>query len=361
MVFELASAQRRLGADVEIWTVDAARAGKTQIYGGLPVRTFAPDYALGYVRSSALIDNLASLPKAVILHAHNTFHPLNHDVAVAARRLGLRHFFHPHGALDPILFAGWSLKSIKKRLYHRFIGRPDLARATGIFALTPLEAEQLVELGVNGSVHVVANGISSAPTATPDSIAAFRLEHRIGASSRVLLFIGRIMPKKKLEDIIVAYATLRADFPELLLAIAGNVAQDSAYHRRLVALANDLGCADGLRWLGFLDEQAKPAALAATQCFVHASESEGMALAILEAMSAGLPVVASKGCYMREAAAAGALLECAQGAEALADAIRPVLQDASLAATLGKNARAHAAQEHDWDRIAARTLEIYTK
>ena len=361
MVFELASAQRRLGADVEIWTVDAARAGKTQIYGGLPVRTFAPEYALGYVRSSALIDNLASLPKAVILHAHNTFHPLNHDVAVAARRLGLRHFFHPHGALDPILFAGWSLKSIKKRLYHRFIGRPDLARATGIFALTPLEAEQLVELGVNGSVHVVANGISSAPTATPDSIAAFRLEHRIGASSRVLLFIGRIMPKKKLEDIIVAYATLRADFPELLLAIAGNVAQDSAYHRRLVALANDLGCADGLRWLGFLDEQAKPAALAAAQCFVHASESEGMALAILEAMSAGLPVVASKGCYMREAAAAGALLECAQGAEALADAIRPMLQDASLAATLGKNARAHAAQEHDWDRIAARTLEIYSK
>jgi glycosyltransferase involved in cell wall biosynthesis len=116
-----------------------------------------------------------------------------------------------------------------------------------------------------------------------------------------------------------------------------------------------------LRWLGFLDEQAKPAALASAQCFVHASESEGMALAILEAMSAGLPVVASKGCYMREAAAAGALLECAQGPEALADAIRRVLDDASLAATLGKNARVHAAQEHDWDRIAARTLEIYSK
>jgi glycosyltransferase involved in cell wall biosynthesis len=45
----------------------------------------------------------------------------------------------------------------------------------------------------------------------------------------------------------------------------------------------------------------------------------------------------------------------------LADAIRRVLDDASLAATLGKNARVHAAQEHDWDRIAARTLEIYSK
>ena len=54
-------------------------------------------------------------------------------------------------------------------------------------------------------------------------------------------------------------------------------------------------------------------------------------------------------------------LECAQGPEALADAIRRALDDASLAATLGKNARVHAAQEHDWDRIAARTLEIYSK
>ena len=54
MVFELASAQRRLGADVEIWTVDAARAGKTEVHGVLPVRYFSPDYAMGYVRSLEL-------------------------------------------------------------------------------------------------------------------------------------------------------------------------------------------------------------------------------------------------------------------------------------------------------------------
>jgi glycosyltransferase involved in cell wall biosynthesis len=224
-----------------------------------------------------------------------------------------------------------------------------------------LEAEQLAELGVSGTVHVVPNGITPVAPATAEAIATFCSGYRIKSSSKVILFIGRVMPKKKLEDIIVAFATLRVDFPELLLAIAGNVAQDSAYHRRLVALAIGLGCADQIRWLGFLDEQAKPAALASAAVFVHASESEGMALAILEAMSAGLPIVVSNGCYMREAGAAGALLECAQGAEALANAIRSVLDDASLAATLGKNARAHAAQEHDWDRIAARSLEMYSK
>jgi len=359
MVFELASAQLRLGADVEIWTVDASRAGKTELHGGLPVRYFAPDYAFGYVRSLALNDAVAGLPPDAVVHAHNTFHPLNHDVAVVACRRGLRHFFHPHGALDPVLFADWSLKSLKKRLYHRFIGRPDLNAATGVFALTPLEAEQLAELGVSRRVHVIPNGIAPAASASAEATQAFRAAHGIEASAPTLLFVGRIMPKKRLEDMITAFAILKIDFPDLVLAIAGNVAQDAAYHARLLALAKDLRCGDGLRWLGFLDESAKPAAFAAATAFVHASESEGMALAILEALSAGLPVVATRGCYMRAAAEAGALLECAQGAAPLADALRPLLEDSSLAARLRERARAYAATEHDWNRLAARMVEAY--
>ena len=361
MVFELASAQRRLGADVEIWTVDAQRSGRTMIHGGLPVRYFSPDYAMGYVRSLELNGALSTLPKEAVLHAHSTFHPLNHDLAVVARRLGLRHFFHPHGALDPVLFAGWSLKALKKRLYHRFIGRPDLNAATGIFALTPLEAEQLTALGVTAPTYVLPNGITPGAPGQPDAAAAFRRAHQIADNARVLLYVGRIMPKKRLEDILAAFARLRVDSPGLILAIAGNVTQDAAYHQRLLALATDLGCAEAIRWLGFLDESAKPAAFAAAEAFVHASESEGMALAILEAMSSGLPVVATRGCYMRQAAQAGALIECGQGAEPLADALRRVFADPDLAARLRANARAHVAQEHDWNQIAGKMREVYAQ
>lgn len=359
MVFELASAQRRLGADVEVWTVDATRAGTTELHGGLPVRYFRPDYALGYVRSRELLAALAALPPSAAVHAHSTFHPLNHDVAVVARRHGLRLFFHPHGALDPVLFAGWSPKAIKKRLYHRFIGRPDLNRSAGVFALTPLEAEQLAALGVTAPVRILPNGIVVAAPAAPAVAAEFRRRHAIAAEARVLLFVGRIMSKKRLEDILVAFALLRSDLPKLILAIAGNVGQDPAYHARLLKMTEDLRCADGVRWLGFLDEQSKPAAYAVAEAFVHASVSEGMALAILEAMSAGLPVVATRGCYMRQAAAAGALLECDQGPAALADALRPVFEDPALAARLGAAARAHVAEEHDWDRLARKMGEAY--
>ena len=359
MVFELASAQLRLGADVEIWTIDKERAGKSEVHGGLPIRYFLPDKALGYARSKALVGALAQQPHNVVVHGHSTFHPLNHDVAAATRRLGFRLFFHPHGALDPILFSNWSVKSLKKRLYLRFIGLPDLNASNGIFALTPLEAEQLASLGVRSPMHIIPNGIVHVSSGSPESARAFRVAHRIAASDRVILFVGRIMAKKRLEDIINAFAKLRATSSSLTLAIAGNISQDPAYHRYLKEAATQLGCADGIRWLGFLDESAKPAAFASADCFVHASESEGMALAILEAMSAGLPTVVTRGCYMRQAAEAGAVLECPQGAAALAEAIKQVLENSALSVSLGERARAYSAQEHDWSRLAARTLEIY--
>lgn len=359
MVYELASAQRRAGANVEIWTVDADRAGNTEFHAGLTIRYFKPDVAWGYARSAALVGKMAELQSDSIIHAHSTFHPLNHDVADAARRLSLKIFFHPHGALDPVLFSGWSIKSLKKRLYLRFIGIPDLNTATGVFALTPLEAEKLVSLGVKSPINVVPNGITYSIDADSESVASFRSTHQISSQDKVILFVGRITAKKRLEDIIAAFAMLRLTSARLVLAIAGNVNQDPAYHERLLATAENLGCAAHIRWLGFLDERAKPAAFAAADCFVHASESEGMALAILEAMSAGLPVVATRGCYMRQAAEAETVLECPQGASALAKAIGGLLEDEVGATALGKKAREYIAKEHDWSRLAARTLEIY--
>jgi glycosyltransferase involved in cell wall biosynthesis len=108
-----------------------------------------------------------------------------------------------------------------------------------------------------------------------------------------------------------------------------------------------------------MDEEAKAAAYAAADCFVHASESEGMALAILEAMSAGLPVVATQGCYMAEAARAGALVECAPGPMALAEAMRPLLMHPDLAKQQGRRGQAYVAAVHDWATIARRSLQIY--
>jgi glycosyltransferase involved in cell wall biosynthesis len=357
MVFELASAQRRLGADVEIWTPNALRAGSTEIFDELPIRYFASNPLRGLARSLRLRQEIATLPKSAILHAHNTFNPINLQVGNAAAEHGLKAFYHPHGALDPALFSDWSLKSLKKRLYiHTFSG-PNLNRSAGVFALTPLERNQLIALGITAPIHIVPNGIRPVTVASPEQGLALRRRHGLESQDRVLLFVGRITPKKRLEDIIQALSLLGASAPHLF--IAGSPDIDSVYGEKLFRIVRECGCAARVHWLGFLDEAAKAAAYAASDIFLHASESEGMALAILEAMSAGLPVVATRGCYMTEAAASHALIQCEQGAAALAAAVAPLLENAARARAQGLAGQAHAHHVHDWETLARATMRIY--
>ena len=363
MVFELASAQRRAGADVEVWTVNAVRAGATEDHGGLTLRYFMPDDALGLVKSDRLEAHLRALPTGRVLHAHNSFHPLNLQVGEAAAARGFPAYYHPHGALDPSLFQGWSWGAVKKRLYIRFASRLNLNRSAGVFALTVNEEAQLRSLGITAPIAVVPNGVAAAesaelpPAESARRAAAFRRAHGLPDGAKVLLFVGRINPKKRLEDIIESFARLAPLDPDLHLVLAGQA--DASYRRGLEALVARTGLAARVRWVGFLDEAAKPAAFAAADCFVHASVSEGMALAILEAMAQGLPVVATQGCYMHAAAAQGALRECAQGPAALAAALAPLLADPAAARALGAAGRRYLRAEHDWDRLARRYLRIY--
>ena len=359
MVFELASAQRRLGADVEVWTPNALRAGSTEIFDELPIRYFASNPLMGLARSYRLREEIGTLPKTAILHAHNTFNPLNLQVGNAAAEHGLKAFYHPHGALDPALFSDWSPKSLKKRLYIKAFSRPNLNRSSGVFALTPLERNQLLSLGVTAPIHVVPNGIRPVAVASAEQGLALRRRHGLEATDRVMLFIGRITPKKRLEDIIQALSLLGASAPHLFIAGSPDVEQE--YGQHLFNMVRSCGCAARVHWLGFLDEAAKAAAYAAADVFVHASESEGMALAILEAMSAGLPVVATRGCYMTEAASAHALVQCEQGAAALASALAPLLADRAAARALGLAGQAHAHHVHAWEALARATLRLYAE
>jgi poly(glycerol-phosphate) alpha-glucosyltransferase len=358
MVFELASAQRRLGTDVEIWTPDAIRAGSTEDFDGLPIRYFMPSRALGLAQSYRLERAIAELPPESVLHAHATYHPLNLQVGRAARRCGHRAFYHPHGALSQVWLRGWGWKALKKRLFIAAFERPNLNAAAGIFALTEDERRDLAALGVTAPMVVVPNGISLVPVAEKSTVYEFRRKHAIPDGARVVLFVGRIVPPKRIEDIAGVLSRLRLSHPDLHLVIAGDLGTEPAYTARLRDQFAASGIADRVHWVGFLDEQAKPAAYAAAQVFVHASESEGMAIAILEAMAAGVPVVATRQCHMSAAAEAGALKQCEQGESALAAAIAEGLD---APADRGARGQAYVHRVHAWEAIAAETLKIYAE
>ena len=361
MVFELASAQRRLGADVEIWAPNAIRKGAVEDHDGLPIRYFN---SVGYghtVKSKQIVRELELLSPETVFHVHNTFHPLNLQVAAVAHVQAHKIFYHPHGALDPVLFNDWTVKSLKKRLYIRFLELKKLNRATGIIALTPLESKQLKSLGVTTPIHVVPNGIKPLTKATDPEVMAFRRRHALVESIPTLLFVGRINRKKRIEDILSALALVTSTDRPVQLVIAGDPKTEPEYHRELAKLAERLGVKDRVYWVGFLNEKEKLAAYAAAHFFVHASDSEGMALSILEGMSSGLPVVVTRGCYMQDAADAGTLVQCEQGATALGEALQSLLNDATKALALAQSGQKYVHSTHAWPMLAQRLLTIYAE
>lgn len=359
MAFELALAQRRLGADVEIWTLDKSLAGTMHTFGGLPVRYFQPDRAFGYARSREVVKAIASLPESSVLHGHSTFHLLNLQVGRAALRYHHRAFYHPHGALSPIWMGGYGLQALKKRLYVRAFEVPNLNAASGVFALTEVERRDLANLGVDAPLHLLPNGIT--PVMVADAVAGqeFRRKHGVPSAAPAILFIGRIIPLKKIEDMIGALAALKDAHPDLRLIVAGSPEGGDDYHSKLYGQVVAQGLVGRVHWVGFLNETEKCAAYAAAQAFVHASEGEGMSISILEAMSAGLPVVASQGCNMAPAARAGAMVEFSAGPEALAAALSPLLADLSAARAQGNAGRSYVGSTHDWAAIARASLRIY--
>ena len=353
MVYELATAQRQQDVDVIVWTV-AAEADEIAS-NGLRIRSFPGSWRLGVASSPALTAELRKLAlargPALIVHGHNTFHPLNRQVREAVRGTGARLFYSPHGALDPAMMRGYSLKALKKRAYVAFAERPHLRAASGLFALTPKERGQLKNLDVGVPIHVIPNGIAAV------SLPAEDRPLRGGTS---LGFIGRINPKKGLQHLIHALHLLRRSYGEATLTIAGNRKQFPAYVSELDRLAEKLGVVDALHWPGFLDEAAKQNLLAEIDVFLHASDSEGMPMAVLEAMEAGVPAIVTPGCCMQRAAKKGAVLEIAQSPIAFAETIARLADAPGERRDLGVRGQRHAWSVHSWPRIAELYTAIYS-
>lgn len=104
------------------------------------------------------------------------------------------------------------------------------------------------------------------------------------------LFVGRLRLRKAVEVLLAALARLRSPYPEMRVMIAG----DGEHRRRLEEAAARLGVGEAVTFLGKCDAARVRALLAGARALVVPSIYEGMPLVVLEAMEAGVPVVASR-------------------------------------------------------------------
>jgi glycosyltransferase-like protein len=219
------------------------------------------------------------------------------------------------------------------------------------------------EYGVKA--EVVHNGVDADLFASADAGLAARLRQAVCPQGRqLILSVGGIEPRKGSDTLVRALAALRESGRDPVLAIVGDHSfQDyRAYVDRVLAMLPGLGLRLGrdVVRLGTVPDAELPAWYAAADVLAFPSTKEGWGLAVLEAMSAGLPVVTSDLPVFLEYLTPGqdALVVPVDDAAALSRALAAVLDDRGLAANLSA-AGLVTSRRFTWSRSAEEHQLIY--
>ena len=215
------------------------------------------------------------------------------------------------------------------------------------------------------AAEVVHNGVDIARFQSADRTAAASLRRRVGAAERpLILSVGGIEPRKGSDTLVRALAMLKqAGRRPVLAVVGGHSFQDyRAYRDRVLASLPDLDLRldDDVVMLGTVPDTELPSWYQAADVLAFPSTKEGWGLAVLEAMSAGLPVVASDLPVFREYMTNGrdALLVPVDHPTALAEALAEVLDNPRLADNL-RSAALTLCERFSWPRSAAEHQAIY--
>ena len=281
-----------------------------------------------------------------VVHAHGPV------AALLAERLGKPVVATPHGVAS-----GQPQYNAVVRAALRRVERRAYSRADAVVFLSGEERVSFKEkLGFEPShATTIPPGVDLrkySPSA--NARAAAKIRGQLGLRGKfVVIFVGRLLAVKGVRHLIDAAALSKAeDCKKCVLLVAGDGPERPALEKQ----AEMLGIAERVVFLG--ERRDVPALLAASDCFVLPSLSEGMPMALLEAMAAKLPCVVTNVGLPVENGKTG-LVVAPGNARELEMAVSKIGADAGLRKRLGANAFA-LAKKFSWAAAAASHAKLYS-
>lgn len=291
-----------------------------------------------------------------VLHTHTPF-VMGRMALDAARVLGRPLCFTFHTRYDVYLRhyapgAGSVLAPALNAYVRRFCNACDL-----VITPTRAIAREVAGLGVDAPIEVIPTGIPVGRFASRDPFERVRLRCQLGFANddTVLLYTGRLSREKNLSLLLQAFRLLAADRPGVRLVLVG----DGPLRDTLERTVAGWGLSGRVRLTGAVPPDRIAAFYRAADLYVFPSLTETQGLVVVEAMAAGLPVVAVASEVSGEVVAAGrAGLVVPAAADELAAACRRLVDDPSLREQMGRAAQ-QAARAYDSDVILTRILKLY--
>jgi glycosyltransferase involved in cell wall biosynthesis len=289
-------------------------------------------------RPDLVIDEVNTIPFMTPSYASEPIVMLIHQLCKDCWRYAV------HPLVQPI---GWL---VEKQLHRLYVKAAKEGRLRNIITVSPSTREDLANLGYPKSmIHIVYNGVNQNKYKDCTSLARNK--------SETVLYLGRIIPYKKLEDLIKAWKIVESASTNADLIIAGR--PDPRYLDRLKKLVYKLGLTKKVRFALYLSHHEKKRLLAKSKILVYTSIREGWGQTILEAALCHTPTIAYKVPGLRDAVIhlkTGILVEPGD-IRHLANAITTLLNDDTLREKLAKQAH-NLAKQFDWDTSAKAFLSI---
>lgn len=288
-----------------------------------------------------------------VAHLHACHNVLGTIAARALSRAGVPYVLAPNGTATPI-----ERRIQAKRLFATTLGRDVLPRAARLIAVTETERIQFAALGAPpAKIVVVPNPVDGREFNNAPDGASFRSAHRLG-DANVVLFLGKLTPRKGVEHLVRAFAAL-AD-PRARLVIAGN---DMGAGSSIDAAIQALGLAHRVLRTGLLMDRDRLDALSAADVVVYPSRDEIFGLVPLESLLCGTPVVVcdDSGCGEIISTIGGGLAVPFGDQAALAEAIRSILASPSLWQGEVRRASERALARYEADHVCRQLEAVYAE
>lgn len=286
------------------------------------------------------------------LHIHGIWEESTAVACRTARKLGKPYVLSAHGMLEP-----WALaaKKLKKRIYAALIERDNVAGAACLHALTMAEAEQYRQFGATCPIAVVPNAVEVPEEADAD---VFLNQFPKLRGKRIVLFLSRLHPKKGLDLLIGSWARIAKEHHQACLVIAGP--NSDGFEGKLAEEVRERGIENQVCFTGMLTGAMKWSAFDAAECYVLPSYSEGLSMALLEAMGVGLPVIATRACNMPEITQYEAGWEIEPTADALTQALGTLLTRRPQENWVkGRSGARLIASRYTPEQVALQMAEVY--
>jgi glycosyltransferase involved in cell wall biosynthesis len=359
-VLELTRAQHTLGHEATIWCLEkpqvASEVAKEYSLSGniITFPTIGPR-ALGY--------SLAMERKAIssngerfdIIHRHSLWEAISRVPIRWRARFKKPTVVSPHGTLEDFALrrSAW-----KKWLASRFYEAKNLRDATCLHATSPTEVTSFRKWGLTNPIAIIPPGVPDAWIESKGAGGEFRQRFSLPKDKRIILFLSRLHPKKGLPMLFNAIANAKDHLRDWILVVAGP--NELNHMQELQLLAQRQGIVDFIRFVGPVFDIDKRNAFAAADLFILPTQSDNFAIAVAEALGAGVPVITTYGAPWAELQTH----DCGWWVPIGAGHLETALFEATRLPQLelearGKRGRRLVQEKYTWNECAVKTIELY--